>query len=139
MSKRSKRQATLKRFSHENSFAPSDYTPSHLFRIHTQFRNAIELRQTHSALSEDELSLLADGKDVITRLIAAAPAKSLGDLYEKMLIWRTECLMRSQNGYLQFDDILPVSAYLDLKSILQIKSNALAADDEELAARLSNF
>ena len=83
--------------------------------------------------------MLADGKDVITRLIAAAPAKSLGDLYEKMLIWRTECLMRSQNGYLQFDDILPVSAYLDLKSILQIKSNALAADDEELAARLSNF
>lgn len=89
-----------------------------------KFQTYLELSRLAAALNreqaipEEEWRAAVSERDRIAEAIARRRAVNLDEVFEKLFIWRVECLERDTGEILDFNDLFPLSAYFDLKTML---------------------
>ncbi len=95
-----------------------------------EFLQYLILAQTaQSECHETKWRKVNEQRDEVTKIIARRQARNLGDIFEKLHIWRMESFDPSDEDFIYFDDLFPLSAYYDLKKLVGIDELSTDMDD----------
>lgn len=113
-----------------------EYKPS------KEFLQYLILAQTAQVeCHENKWSAVNEHRDEITKTIARRPARNLCDIFEKLYIWRMESFDPSDDDFIYFDDLFPLSAYYDVKRLINFDCASPDMDDlyEEMLRTCKSF
>lgn len=111
---------------------------SQSFEKYIKLANAASAMATTYHRDESEWINMNSLREDAAMAIARSHGQSLSAIFEKLYIWRMECFEPSDNGYIYYNDLFPLSAYFDLKDAVGAGA-LLQPSDLKLLAHLRSW
>ena len=67
-------------------------------------------------------------RDRVTEELARKRARNIGEVFEKIYVWRMESFDPGDTGFIYFDDMFPLSVYFDLQRLIRFDGAAEELD-----------
>ncbi|MEM8935775.1 MAG: hypothetical protein AAGC77_05150 [Pseudomonadota bacterium] len=89
------------------------------------------VQSVQAASSASERATCNAEREKVTLQIARRRSKSIGDIFEKMYVWRMEIYDPEGEGEMCYDDMFPLSVYFDLKALANFDGASPSADKRQ--------
>jgi hypothetical protein len=107
----------------------STRAPKRAYQPTRLFLKYLTLVQATQVASDDaNVETVIAERDRVTEELARKRARNIGEVFEKIYVWRMESFDPGDTGFIYFDDIFPLSVYFDLKRLIKFDGAASEMD-----------